>query len=377
MINIAFIIDSIETPSAGTEKQLLLLLHGIDKTRFAPHLICLYQSEWMKSKSFPCPVEYLNIRKLVSLDFFKALKRFKKLQAQYSFDIVQTFFPDANIVGTIAAHKTGVPIIISSRRNVGYWHNRKHISMLRYLRKKTTNYLANSQAAAQLAVEVEQVDPATCHVIYNGLPLFKFHDIDEKMRRKQRDSWHLPANAIVIGCIANLRPVKRIDRLIEAAKQLCPAYPNLYFIAVGEGEERPRLQQLIDTYIITDRFQLVGRMEEPLPALAAFDIAALPSANESFSNALVEYMAAGLPIVAGNVGGNAEAISHMETGLLYDPTQPNAVTTSLKMLLDQPNLAKQLAHNAKENALATYSIERMVRNHEQYYESLFISSGKK
>ena len=81
-------------------------------------------------------------------------------------------------------------------------------------------------------------------------------------------------------------------------------------------------------------------------------------------------MVAGLPTVTGDVGGNSEAITHMVTGLLYDPTQPDAVANAIKKLLEQPALSRQLAQNARTKALATYSIDQMIKNHETYYESL-------
>ncbi|HKK21279.1 MAG TPA: glycosyltransferase, partial [candidate division Zixibacteria bacterium] len=214
-LKIAYIIDAIETPSAGTEKQLLTMLHGLDRQRVEPYLVCLHDSEWMQSQQFDFPFVNLNVHSLFGLPFLKGLRKFKQLHKQEQFDIVQTFFKDGNIFGTFAARYARCPVVISSRRNTGYWHDHKHIRMLRFLRRWTTLYLANSQAAALSTCEIELVDKDRTAVIYNALDLERFMKFDRQQRGSQREKWNVGDDEILVGAIANLRPVKKLDTLIE------------------------------------------------------------------------------------------------------------------------------------------------------------------
>ncbi len=369
-IKIAYILDTIMTPSAGTEKQLLYLLNGLDRDKVSPYLICLYQSEWMKSQTFDFPVYYLNLRSLFSSDFYNAYQLFKNLHKQQNFDIIQTFFKDGNIFGTVAGHFLKINRIISSRRNIGYWHDNLQIRILRFLQKWTTHYLSNSQAAVDKTIEIEGAKSDKFKIIYNGLDLKRFQELDRTTRDIQREQWNCTPDDIIIGVVANLRPVKRLHTIVEAAKELVPKHYNLKFIFIGEGPDRVSLENLISSYDLSDNLRLPGSSQDIPAILSGFDIAVLPSLNESFSNALIEYMASQLPVIATKVGGNSEAIAHDENGLLYELEDENGLTESLQIILDNKEKAQTLADNAKEKAFAEYSIEKMILNNELFYNSM-------
>lgn len=370
MIKIAYIIDTIITPSAGTEKQLLLLMNEIDRSKFTPYLICLHNSEWLQSNKFPFEVHILNVGSLLSISALKGIFKFKKIHMAENFDITQTFFIDGNIFGTIAAKFVGCKKIISSRRNIGYWHNKTHIRILRLLRKWTTSYLCNSEAAKDITIKVEHAKPDKFHVIYNGLHLDMFKSLDQNKRDNQRTSWHIKEDEILIGTVANLRAVKNIDMLIESASRLMSEFTHLKFVVIGEGQMENALQQKIDKFNLTDNFILAGRFDDITDPLAAFDIAVMPSLSESFSNSLIEYMAAKLPIVSSNAGGNSEAIEHNVNGLLFPLSDKMGLYNNIKRLILDKLLAEKLAQNAFLDASKNYPIETMVKKHQLYYEDI-------
>lgn len=375
MIRIGFVIDSIQTPAAGTEKQLLMLLDGLDKTRFSPFLICLRDSDWLNNQQFHFPVVIYNLRKILSLSLIKYLRRFIRFIRDEKLDIVHTFFADSNIFGAIGARLAGCKVIISSRRNIGNWHNRRNVSILRLLRRWITHYLANSEAAAKITAEVEKVAPDRITVIYNGLQLHKYQSLPSDMRSKQRREWNAANDETLVGVVANLRDVKNIDSLISTAARLDKEFSSLKYVVVGEGPDRAKLQNLINSLGLTKKFHLVGRYVNVVPCLAAFDIAVLCSSFESLSNSLIEYMAAGLPIVASNVGGNGEAISHNETGLLYPIDDENGLENALRTLLMDQSLATKLSEGAKKSASQRFSSEAYVKNHQDYYTNVAPCEG--
>ena len=370
MIKIAYVIDTIVSPTAGTEKQLLMLLRELDRDEFEPTLICLRNSSWMKQQTFPFRVEIINLRSLLSPFFMKAIWRFRRLHRRHKFDIVQTFFVDANMFGTIAARLAGIRRIISSRRNIGYWHTPLHRLILRILKGWTPYYLANSHSGAETAIKVEGINPYDITVIYNGLDLEAFADIREETGQAQRRTWGVDGSDILIGLVANLRPVKNVESLIDAAAILVSEFQTLRFVVVGEGPLRKPLQERIDKLGIGERFHLVGAHTDIVRCLAALDIAVLCSKSESFSNSLVEYMAAGLPIVASDVGGNSEALKHQESGLLYSPGDQLGLLHELRNLLQDRANARQLGAVARETAISRFGKGTCIKSYEKYYRQL-------
>ncbi len=369
-LKIAYVIDSITTPSAGSERQLLLLLNGLDRSRVDPQMICLHNSEWLSVQKFDFPLTIYDVRTMLSPRSVSQMRQFAQLCREQAFDVVQSFFVDANMFGTLGAHMGDVPVILSSRRNIGGWLNRKHISMLRFLRKYTTRYIANSQAAADVATRVEYVHPEKIKIIHNGLNLDEFKTIDAVMRQQQRKKWGLADDNIVIGITANLRDVKNIDMLIRVAARLMADYPQLRFISVGEGPDRNALQRLIDTLGLTEIFQLVGRHANIVPCLSAFDIATLCSSHESLSNSLIEYMAARLPVVASDVGGNGEAVTHEKTGLLFPSGDEQMLEKHFRTLLENQELREKYGNAACESAFDRFDKGVCLESHMSFYEQL-------
>ncbi len=370
MINIAYVIDTIKTPGAGTEKQLLMLLHGLDRTEFTPFLVCLHTSDWLQSQRFPFDVEVYDVRRSISIGHARAVSRFRALCLERKIDVVQTFFVDANKFAIVGTHLARTATTVASRRNVGHSHSRLNLAALRFLRRWTDRYLANSQAAADRTVELEHVVPDKIDIIHNGLDLGRFRAITPAMRAEQRRQWQIEDNDIVVGIVANLRDVKNIDSLIRVAARLVPEFPRLQFVSVGEGPDRTRLQSLIGSLKLGARFQLTGRQSDVVPSLAGFDIAVLCSSFESLSNSLIEYMAAGLPIVASAVGGNIEAIRHEDNGLVYPVREDDMLEAGLRRLLGDEALAARLASRARQDAETKYSREACIENHQIYYEQL-------
>ncbi len=375
MINIAFVIDSIVTPSAGTEKQLLLLLNNLDRSFFKPYLVCLHDSEWLKTQSFSFDVVKYKIHSMASLNFITGINQFKKFCKENKIDIVQTFFLDGNKFGIWGAHKAGIPVTIASRRNIGHGYGSFTMRCLQYLRKWTDYYFANSQAAADMTIKMEKVRKDKTKVIYNILELDKYKNIPRQVRTDQRIKWNVTDDEIILGITANLRDVKNVDSLIRVLSKFRNDFPKLKVISVGEGPDRPKLQNLIDELGLTDRFILDGRHSDIIPCLAGFDIAALCSTFESFSNSLIEYMAVGLPIVCSNVGGNNEAITHKQNGLIYNVSDEQELENSLRRLLNDSEYAEKLGNNAQKSAFERYSKETIINQHQDYYESLLNKSG--
>src|SRR5262249_19339273 len=155
-------------------------------------------------------------------------------------------------------------------------------------------------------------------------------------------------------------PVKDPELFVRSAADLSRAYPDLSFQIAGEGELRPKLDAMINKFGLGDRFRLVGTLRDVPGFLAQTDIAVLCSRSEGMSNAVLEYMAAGRPIVATAVGGNPGLIEDGHHGILIGPGDQAALTGAIRRLLENPTWACQLGDAARRRVSARYSREAMV-----------------
>lgn len=360
-------IDTIVTPTAGTEKQLLALINEIDRTRFEPFLVCLYMSDWMNRQNFTFPVRSFSLTSKLTPGYYINFWRLRNFLKKEKFDILQTFFKESNIVGTIAGRLAGIPAIIASRRNIGYELKSWHRALFRLLRHWTNYYLANSRAVADWTEEVEKADSDRIKIIYNGLNLERFRGEKTELRQQKRRDWKIEDKELLIGAVANLRPVKNIELFIETAGKLRKEFNHLKFVVVGEGPQRENYLRMIKDKHLKSVFLLPGQSDNIPDCLAAFDMAIMTSRSESFSNSLIEYMVAGLPIVVSHVGGNSEAISHNHNGLLFELSEKDGLEKNLRKLINDPQLAYKLGKTAREEAWRKYSHERCLRETEKFY----------
>ena len=371
-IPILYLVDTFVTPLGGSERQLLALLDRLDRSRFEPHLAFLRAPE-ETDLSFPCEVHVLGYRS--GWDVFRAGRRCVHLCRDKGIRILHTYFRDATRVGGLWARAGGVPVVVGSRRNIGYMNGPAEFALLRLLAPLNTHTIANSNAAAQKAIHSEHLNPARVSVIANGLEPGHYAPIGDERRRAIRREWGVPEGALVVGAAANLRPIKNIPFLVEAAARLCPRFPDVCFLVLGEGVDRPMLETLIRERGLAGRFFLPGFSGNVPEEVQAFDIAVLCSHSESSPNSVIEYLASGKPTLASSVGGTPEILTSEDIGFLYAPGDTARFDTVLSMLIERADLRQSLSRSARAYATERYGIERMVRDHEALYRALVNGSS--
>lgn len=173
--------------------------------------------------------------------------------------------------------------------------------------------------------------------------------------------------ALTIGCMGRLEPSKGRDVLLVAFSRLLRDYPSARLIIVGDGSLKQELIRLSKTLGVENSVVFTGFVpfEEILSLLARFSIFVLPSLSEGMPNALLQAMAAGLPVVATRVGGVPEFVEDHVDGLLVEPSNPDELARAIRELMSSESLRRTLGQNAKAKA-ANYSFDRVM----QTYESL-------
>jgi L-malate glycosyltransferase len=259
---------------------------------------------------------------------------------------------------------SGVPYVAGFRVNIGYWMKGVDRLLSRVYRRWIDGTVANCQACVEAAVANDGAARESVVVIPNGL------DIDRFAAAARVASAKLPAGSRFVGITANLRPVKNVALFIRAAARLAALHADVRFRIAGEGELRPQLQALIASLGLEDRVELLGTVADVPTFLRSLDVAVLCSLSEGSPNAIMEYMAAGLPAVVTDVGGNAGLIQHERTGLLIPSASEDDLAAAIDRLLSDHDLAARLGSAAQQKALDEYGAEAQARRYEDFYWNL-------
>lgn len=367
MIKIAFVIDTIESPTAGTEKQLLLLIKHLDRSRFEPYLCVLRVSEWLKGKFDLCPLFVAGIDSFKTVTGLKGIFRLSGWFKENKINIVQPHFRDSSIAGILAARFAGIINVIGTRRNQGYWLTSVELKMQKFLDRWVTAYIANSQSTKQWLADTEGIDFKRIEVINNGFDFSSIEVESDTNRKEMRLSLGIPEDAPVIGIVANLRPVKDHGTFLQAANIVHSLIPAARFLIIGDGSKKPGLQKLTDELNLTDAVIFLGARMDVALILAACDIGVLSSRSESFSNAIVEYMAAALPVVTTDVGGAREAIDDGINGFIVPIGDFEAMGKRIIELLKADTI-KEMGQESRKRSLDRFALTSMIEKTEHLYD---------
>jgi glycosyltransferase involved in cell wall biosynthesis len=267
----------------------------------------------------------------------------------------------------LAAALMQVPIVID------HWHgftrfNRKRRFICRFLSHFTDLSLAVSQGVKDYLVNEINLNPAKVRVVVNGVDIAA---IDAARPGSEvRRELGLPAGVPVLGLVG------RLDHWGKGHKELFTAMANLkdrhpcHALIVGGGRREAEIRRMAESLGLAEEVHFLGQRQDVPDLLQAMDIFVLPSYSEGLSLALLEAMAAGLPVIATAVGGNPEVAMDGETGLLIPPQDANSLAGALERLLADPAWAQELGKNARRYVEANYSLERLGRDINAIYDEL-------
>ena len=234
----------------------------------------------------------------------------------------------------------------------------------------TDRFLVNSLGVKEYLIKQQKVSPLLIDVVINGVDVTKYRPATPMEKTEQKRKLGIEPSAAVIGVVANLKPVKGLGDFIRAAALVSRAHEKAHFVIVGEGPEEDKLRHLAAELRVVDKILFAGQRDDVRPFLGAFDIAVLCSLSEGFSNAVLEYMAAGLPVVATRVGGNQEQVRDGETGFLVPPGDGESLAKGLLRLIQEDGLRVRMSQEALRECTELYSMEKMIGRMEDYYTRL-------
>ena len=369
-IKIAYLIDTIATGTAGTQKQLLEIIRRLDPAEFEPQLICLWQSPWMTANPLPCRCTVLDYRGFLKPNFPSVVRKLAAVIDAGNVDVIQTFFEDSIFVAALgAALARTSPVLLSSRRDIGLgdsnqpWYHRLFGLALPAVNRRFQGIIANSEQVRRYVAQREKTPASKIAVIYNGVTLSgRAGAVPAVFQSNSTDVW--------LGLVASLTAVKRHDLLIRALAAVAKSGdgPRVHLVLLGDGPERARLERLAAQCSIADRVHFEGAVTDVSAYLHEIDIGVLCSDREGLSNAILEYMAAGLPVVATEVGGNAELVTH-ENGICVPANDVVALSRALGMLIADPQMRTSMGASSFARVQRDFSWEKSMARLQAYYRS--------
>jgi L-malate glycosyltransferase len=367
-IRICFIIDRLGM--AGTEKQLLALIQGLNRAIVKPFLCLLDGDDELSYSLEPqdCLTIRLHVHSLHKPSTIRAAWNFIHFLRTNKIDIVQTHFPDSTYFAVLLARLVGIKWIVNTRRDLGYWMKPIDRWLTPIYNLFISATITNCEACRQAVITQEKISGKFVVVLENGIDVDSFVQINST-------TTHVNGRPLRVGMVANIRPIKAHDDFIRAAAIVLKDFPNVEFVLAGNGDATT-VMQLAENYGIQNHIKLAGSVTAIPDFLSRLDVAVLSSHSEGLSNAILEYMAAGCPIVATAVGGNVELIENENNGLLSPPGNPDAIACAIIHFLRDPEYASRLGAVARQNAVEKYSMKSMLRRYEEFYSNLVRTHGR-
>lgn len=375
--NVLFIIDSFE--QGGSERQALQLLRQLHETGECNlHLACLQNRGSLRAEAEQLSLGEIHEYPLTSfynLNFVRQLRRLVAYLKEKQIDVVHAHCFYTNIFGMTGAFLAGVPARITSKGETGLR------TPMQKLAERMSFRLAHRVIANCLVVQNQLIDegvnPKRIIQHYNGLDLERLKVDNRLSQLAARAMFGLPQNDHrFVTIVANLRnPVKDYPTFLRAAARVHAAVPDAAFVIAGEGELMPGLQQLTAELGIAEAVHFIGRCDDVASLLFASDVGVLSSESEGFANAILEYMAAGLPVVATDVGGVREAIIEGETGYIVPSGDDEQMAKRIIQVLANDDTARVMGAHGKSIAAAKFSKDRHLQNTLELYDDLLSQHG--
>lgn len=346
----------------GLENGVVNVINRLDEGRFLSSVTCLKHSGPFAARIKRSDVEVHAMGLKGGNDLGLPL-RLARLFRRTGTDIVHTRNAESFYYGFVAAKLAGVRALVHSEHGRILPDTPRRMHVQRWMLRFTDASFSVSEQLRRDMVHHVGVSPQRMEVIYNGVDVERFEQLKRSEARKLLGA---AEGEIMIGSVGRLVAVKNYELLVRAFGRLAATGTRLVFI--GEGQERSKLEAAAAACGASARVVLLGHREDVAHLLPGLDIFVLPSLSEGMSNTLLEAMAAGVAVVASDVGGNGEIIVDKQTGLLFASGDEAGLQDRLATLLADPGRRAQLAEAGKSRAIGTFSMGAMVRGYESLYE---------
>ncbi|MGH9660962.1 MAG: glycosyltransferase family 4 protein [Bryobacteraceae bacterium] len=345
--------------TGGTERQLIAMARGLDRTRFQVHVGCFRsQGPWGRElREAGIELAEFPLRSVRSVGALGVLRGLGVYLRERRIRLLHTFDPPSTLLAVPVGRWFGTPFVISSQRGFRDAPGCESRGLVRLTDQMVDAIVVNSRAVRDDLISRDRVPASRLKLCYNGIDTTVFHARERVANERPR-----------IGTVAMLRPEKGLHTLVDAFAQLPRGAAEL--VVVGEGAERAALEARTVARGVAGECRFTGLTQDVAGELRRIDIFVLPSLSEALSNSLLEAMACGCAAVASNAGGNPEVVEDGRTGLLFPAGDASALADRLRRLLGDPAMRTMLTGRGQARVAEQFGIDRAVRCFEDLYTSL-------
>jgi glycosyltransferase involved in cell wall biosynthesis len=365
--HVLLIVDQFGKTLGGGEKIVLRLARLLPQYGFRVSILTfLVDPQSPVLDEFPvCPLYVLPLRRTYDLHALLSANALRQFLRKENIRIVQTFFESSDLWAGVVVKAFSTSKLIWSRRDMGILRSPKHQIAYRLLSRLPDLVFAVSEQVRRHCIEVDRIDPAFVRTIHNGLTI------------TSPGARHAAVQGFpLITTVGNIRRVKGHDVFIRAAAIVIKRCPEASFSVAGsvlEPEYFKELEILVEELGLSQRFRFTGPVTRVAAHLQSCDIFVLPSRSEGFSNAIIEAMSESLPVVATDVGGNAEAVLDKVSGFIVAPDDAPALADAITKLCLDPKSCCDMGRAGREIVEERFSEEAMMRRVQSAYVTLLDS----
>lgn len=357
---ILFIIPTMD--AGGAERHLSYLLRGLDRDKFALHLVVL-KPGGIFEKDIPGDVSTLFIKNYKSL--FRSLKQIYRYMNENNIEIVHSILPTSNFFTTFLKLLMGRKItLISSQQVIHYKYFNKWTLFDLLAHRLADMVLVNSETVKSNCVELLKIRPAKIRIIYNGVK-DEYFRIKYDAREKERMG--LDKGIPVVLSVGRFDTLKGHQVLVESAMKLLTKGQRLYLVIAGAGRTRDELGQLVERKGFSQYIIFPGKTGNVIKYLKVADIFALATFSEGLSNVIMETMAAGIPVITTSIPPNRELIENGKEGILVPAGDPAAFAEAMERILENYEEAKKMGKRGAKRIKEQFSIEKMIKQYNDLY----------
>jgi glycosyltransferase involved in cell wall biosynthesis len=361
--HVLLVVDQLQKTLGGGERALLQLASHLPERGFQVSILTFFaHPECPALRMTETPIYLLPLKHTYSIEGVRAAFEFRQFIRKKKILIVQTFFESSDLWAGFVTRAASTAKLIWSRRDMGILRGGKHRIAYRLMAGAPHAVLAVSEKVREHCIQIDHINAARVHRIYNGLNIEHFANAGHRNR-----------NEHLVASVGNIRRVKGHDIFVKAAAIIARRFPQTRFSVAGEVLEPEyfhELHTLRESLGLSDRFRFEGEVTDLPRFLAGADIFVLPSRSEGFSNAIIEAMAASLPVVATRVGGNPEAVQHGVTGLLVPAEDPSVLADAVLELLSDSERATAMGEAGRRVAARDFSTDHTVTQVVETYRRL-------
>jgi len=349
----------------GLQQVVYNICRTIDRNKFDVSVICLRERGCFAAdvEALGIPV-YLVEQKADGVDYFGFFK-VARLLREIGADVIHTHNTQPFMDGTVGAMLARVKTVIHTDHARVFPDKTRYMVIEKLMSLYAYRVVGCSQHTSQQLIRYEKISPSKIVTIPNGIDGSRFEvNIDKQAKRAELG---LRPNGPVMGLAVRLSDQKGITFLLKAMPTILQSHPDTTLLIAGDGDLKSALQQEAADLGISANVVFCGPRKDIPQLLKLLDIYVLPSKWEGLPMVILEAMAAGCPVVATNVGGNATAVIDGVTGRLVAPENPAALIQALMPLLDSEALRAQYATQARKLFDEKFTADAMTRQYERLY----------